>query len=67
MNVIAKIIHLLLKWFEVYRLKREQQTKQRSMDELSKNPHNWYKSKFGGVRNIRDKTDKPSDTDTKPD
>ena len=66
MKVVAKIFYLLLKWFDIYKQKKIEKKKQVERDELEKDPHNWFSDHFdGGVRNVPDRHDKPSKTDTK--
>lgn len=67
MNAFVKLVLLLLRWFDVYRQKKEQKKKQAERDELEADAFNWYRDHFNGVRDVQDRKDKPCDTDSKPD
>jgi hypothetical protein len=68
MKALLKVLSMALAWLERWQTERKQKIKQRSRDELEKNPHDWFTKRYGGgVRNVPDKQDESGETGTKPD
>lgn len=66
MNAIIELINRLLAWLDRADKRRTQKKIQRSRDDLEANPSKWFGDHFGGVRNVQDREDQPSNTDSKP-
>ena len=67
MKTLARLISVLLSMWEQYQAERKADKRARELDALRKEPTNWYRNHFGGVRDVPTKADDANKTGTKPD
>lgn len=67
MKTLARLISVLLSIWEQYQGERKADKRARELDALRKNPNDWYRNHFDGMRDVPDKADDADKTGTKPD
>ncbi len=68
MKTMARLLSILLSMWEQYQAELKADKRARELDALRKNPANWYRDHFDGVRdNMPDQTDDANQAGTKPD
>lgn len=67
MKTLARLISVLLSMWEQYQAERKADKRARELDALRKEPVNWYRNHFDGLRDVPDKTDDADKASTKPD
>ena len=67
MKTLARLISVLLSIWEQYQAELKADKRARELDALRKEPTNWYRNHFNGVRDVSDKTDDADKASTKPD
>jgi hypothetical protein len=53
--------------WEQYQAEKKADKRARELDALRKNPNDWYRNHFDGVRDVPTKADDANQADTKPD
>lgn len=67
MNLIIRIMYELLSVWEQYKADKKRLERDREIRKLKKDPANWYRNHFGGVRDVSGKADTTDKTGSKPD
>ncbi len=67
MKTLVRLISVLLSIWEQYQAELKADKRARELDALRKEPVNWYRNHFDGVRDLSDQADDANKASTKPD
>lgn len=67
MKTLARLLSVLLSMWEQYQAERKAAKRARELDALRKDPADWYRNHFDGVRDVPTKADDSDQAGPKPD
>jgi hypothetical protein len=67
MKTLARLLSVLLSIWEQYQAEKKADKRARELDALRKEPADWYRNHFDGVRDVPTKADDSDQAGTKPD
>jgi hypothetical protein len=67
MKTLARLLSVLLSMWEQYQAERKADKRARELDALRKEPVNWYRNHFDGMRDVPAKNDDADQAGAKPD